>query len=151
MSAHEFVDLNDAPNDHQPSVSLSPSSLMPITIAAPAFQSLSASKLSLIRHMGRFLRRIVRLHLPHRLLDYLHLAQGLSSHRRPVAATGRPDRPIKHVVVLEALPDKEISEELAQVRIIGLVVETEGAGVIEVDSEFVGERAGEDLGGSRHF
>lgn len=45
------------------------------------------------------------------------------------------DRPIKDVVVLEAFTDEEVAEELAQVRVIGSVIEAESAAVVEVDAE----------------
>lgn len=61
------------------------------------------------------------------------------------------DGPVKDVVVLEALADKEIAEDLAEVAVVGLVVEAERAGVVEVDGELVGEAAAEDLGGSGHL
>lgn len=61
------------------------------------------------------------------------------------------DTPIKNVVVLVALTDEEIAEELAEVRIIGLVVETEGTGVVEEDPKLVGEAAAEKISGGSHL
>ena len=58
------------------------------------------------------------------------------------------DGPVEDVVVLEALADEEIAEQLAEVRVVGLVVETEGTAVVEVDGELVGEATAEYLGGS---
>lgn len=59
--------------------------------------------------------------------------------------------PVKDVVVLEALADEQITEDLAEVGVVRLVVETEGASVVEVDGELVGEAAAEDLGGGCHL
>jgi hypothetical protein len=59
--------------------------------------------------------------------------------------------PVEDVVVLEALTDEEITEDLAEVGVVGLVVEAERAGVVEVDGELVGEATAEDLGGSGHL
>lgn len=61
------------------------------------------------------------------------------------------DSPVEHVVVLEAFTDEEVAEDLAEVRVVGLVIEAEGTGVVEVDGELVGEATAEDLGGSRHL
>lgn len=61
------------------------------------------------------------------------------------------DGPVEDVVVLEALADKEITEDLAEVAVVGLVVEAERAGVVEVNGKLVGEAAAEDLGGSGHL
>lgn len=61
------------------------------------------------------------------------------------------DGPVEDIVVLEALADEQVAEDLAQVRVIRLVVEAERAGVVEVDGELVGEAAAEDLGGSGHL
>ena len=59
--------------------------------------------------------------------------------------------PVKDVVVLVALTDEEVTEELAQVRVVGLVVETKGSCVIEEDAKFVGEAAAKKIGGSSHL
>ena len=49
------------------------------------------------------------------------------------------------------LAAEQVAEELAQVGVVGLVVEAQGAGVVEVDGEFVGEAAAEDFGGCGHL
>jgi hypothetical protein len=59
--------------------------------------------------------------------------------------------PIEDVVILESLTDEEIAEDLAQVRVVRLVVEAQGAGVVEVDGELIGEATAEDLGRRRHL
>lgn len=59
--------------------------------------------------------------------------------------------PVEDIVVLEALADEEIAEDLAQVAVVGLVIEPEGARVVEVDRELVREAAAEDLGRSSHL
>lgn len=61
------------------------------------------------------------------------------------------DGPIEDVVVLEALTDEEIAEDLAEVGVVGLVVEAEGTSVVQVDGELVGEAAAQDFGGSGHL
>jgi len=59
--------------------------------------------------------------------------------------------PVEDVIVLEALADEEVAEDFAEVRVVGLVVEAERAGVVEVDGELVGKAAAEDLGGRGHL
>ena len=61
------------------------------------------------------------------------------------------DGPIEDVVVLERFADKEVSEKLSEVRVVGLVVKAQGAAVVEVDGKLVGEAAAEDLGGGGHL
>lgn len=59
--------------------------------------------------------------------------------------------PVENVVVLEALPDEEVTEDLAEVAVVGLVIEAEGARVVEIDGELVREATAEDLGGGCHL
>lgn len=61
------------------------------------------------------------------------------------------DGPIEDVVVLETLADEKVAEDLAQVRVVRLVVEAKRAGVVEVDGKLIGEATAENLGGSRHL
>ena len=59
--------------------------------------------------------------------------------------------PVEDVVVLEALADKEIAEDLAQVGVVRLIVEAEATGVVEVDGELVREAAAQDFRGRGHL
>jgi hypothetical protein len=43
--------------------------------------------------------------------------------------------PVEIVVLLEALTDKEIIKDLSEVRVVGLVIGTKTAGIIEVGGE----------------
>lgn len=61
------------------------------------------------------------------------------------------DRPVKDVVILEALTDKEVTEDLSEVRVVGLIVEAEGASIVEIDGELVGEAPAKHFGRSGHF
>lgn len=61
------------------------------------------------------------------------------------------DGPVEDVVVLEAFTDEEITEDLAEVRVVGLVIETERTGVVEVDGELVREATAKDLGRGGHL
>lgn len=61
------------------------------------------------------------------------------------------DGPVKYVVVLERLADKEISEDLAEVGVVWLVVKTKRTGVVQVDGKLVGESTAENLGWSGHL
>jgi len=49
--------------------------------------------------------------------------------------------PIEDVVVLETLPDEQVAEQLAEVRVVGLVVEAEGTAVVQEDAKLVRETA----------
>ncbi|KAI3487940.1 hypothetical protein L1887_48023 [Cichorium endivia] len=61
------------------------------------------------------------------------------------------DGPVKDVVVLEALADEEVAEELTEVRVVGLVVEAERTAAVEIDGHLRGEAAAEELGGGGHL
>lgn len=61
------------------------------------------------------------------------------------------DGPVEDIVVLEALTDEQVAEDLAEVGVVGLVVEAERAGVVQIDGELVGETTAEDLGGGGHL
>lgn len=61
------------------------------------------------------------------------------------------NRPVENVIVLEALADEEIAEDLSKVRIVGLVVEAERTRVVQIDGELVREAATKDLGRSGHL
>lgn len=61
------------------------------------------------------------------------------------------DSPVEHVVVLKALADEEVAEDLAEIGVVGLVVEAERARVVEVDGELVREAAAEDFSWSGHL
>lgn len=83
------------------------------------------------------------------LLIILVLLAGIHDHSGVLLVL--VDSPVEDVVVLEGLADEEITENLAQVRVVRLVIETERAGVVQVDGELVGEAAAENLGGSGHL
>jgi len=59
--------------------------------------------------------------------------------------------PVEDVVVLEALADEEITEDLTEVGVVWLVVETERTGVVEVDGELIGEATAKHFGGRCHL
>jgi len=61
------------------------------------------------------------------------------------------DGPVENVVVLERLANKEVTEDLTEVRVVGLVVKAQRAGVVQVDGKFVGESTAQDLGGGSHL
>jgi hypothetical protein len=49
------------------------------------------------------------------------------------------DRPVEDVVILEALTNKQVTEELAKVGVIGLVIEAESMSVVQEDAKFAWE------------
>jgi hypothetical protein len=56
------------------------------------------------------------------------------------------DCPVKDVVILESLTDKKVTEQLAEVRVVGLVIETERTNIVEVDRKLLREAAAENVG-----
>lgn len=71
--------------------------------------------------------------------------------RRLVILGSTLDTPVEDVVVLIAFTDEEVTEELAEVRVVGLVVEAESTSVVEEDAKFVGEASAEQIGGGGHL
>lgn len=61
------------------------------------------------------------------------------------------DGPVENVVVLERLANEQVTEDLAKVGVVGLVIETKRTGVVQVDGEFVGEATAENLSGGGHL
>jgi len=61
------------------------------------------------------------------------------------------DGPVENIVVLEGLANKEVSEYLAEIGIVRLVIEAKRACVIEVDGKLVGESTAENLSRSGHL
>ena len=61
------------------------------------------------------------------------------------------DGPVKDVIVLESFTNKEITEDLAKVGVVWLVVKAERSGVVEVDGKLIGEATAENLGRSGHL
>lgn len=59
--------------------------------------------------------------------------------------------PVEDIVVLVAFTDEQVPEELAEVRVIGLVVEAESTSVVEEDAELGGETTAKDIGWSGHL
>ncbi len=61
------------------------------------------------------------------------------------------DSPVKDVVILEPFSDKEIAEDLTEVRVIRLVVKAKGTSIVQIDSELVGEPTTKDLSRRGHL
>ena len=83
----------------------------------------------------------------------MHLAGRLIRHLRFIVDRlgAGLDRPIKDVVILETLSSKKVAEQFAKVRVVWLVVKTQGATIIEVYGKLVGESANKCLSRSSHF
>lgn len=71
------------------------------------------------------------------ILSILVLLGSVHDHGRVLLVL--VNSPVEDVVVLEGLADEEVTENLAEVGVIGLVVEAERTSVVQVDGEFVGE------------
>lgn len=61
------------------------------------------------------------------------------------------DSPVKDVVILEPFSDKEITEDLTEVRVIRLVIKAKGTSIVQIDSELVGEPTTKDLSRRGHL
>lgn len=61
------------------------------------------------------------------------------------------DGPIENVIVLETLADEEITEDLSEVGVVGLVVETKGTSIVKVDGELVREATAENFSWGGHL
>jgi hypothetical protein len=61
------------------------------------------------------------------------------------------DSPVENVIILKTLADEKITEDLAKVGVIRLVIETKGSSIVKINGEFVRESTAEDLGGSGHL
>lgn len=61
------------------------------------------------------------------------------------------DSPVEYIVVLEALTNEEIPEDLAEIAVVRLVVKSKGTGVVQVDGKLVGEATAQDFSRGRHL
>ncbi|KAI6775375.1 hypothetical protein HG530_002133 [Fusarium avenaceum] len=61
------------------------------------------------------------------------------------------DSPVEDIIILETFTNEKVPEDLAEVAVVGLVIESEGSGVVQVNSELVGEATAEDLGRGGHL
>lgn len=59
--------------------------------------------------------------------------------------------PIENIVVLKSLANKKIAENLAQVAVVGLVIESKRPCIVEVNGKFVRESAAKHLGWRSHL
>ena len=46
-----------------------------------------------------------------------------------------PYAPIELVIILESLVDKQVTEQLADIRVIGFLIETESTSIVQKDAE----------------
>jgi len=99
--------------------------------------------------------------------SFLFLTVAMGGYQNPLLFLGQPtlslqlsrtleayifvNGPVKDIVVLESLTNKEVAEELTQVRIIGLVVEAERANIVEVDRKLLREAPAENVCGCSHL
>ena len=64
---------------------------------------------------------------------------------------GALDTPVEDVVVLIPFADEQVAEEFAQVGVVGLVVETQSASVVQEDTELVREAPTEEVSRGSHL
>jgi len=86
------------------------------------------------------------------LLHYLSpTGGGLLAGAGAIICGATLDRPVEDVVVLEALTNKQVTEELAKVRVIRLVIEAKSTSVVQEDAEFAREATAKNIGGCSHL
>ena len=61
------------------------------------------------------------------------------------------DGPIEDVVILEALTNEQVTEDLPQVGVVWFVVKPQGSSVIQVDGKLVWEATAQNLSGGGHL
>src|SRR6478752_7256994 len=61
------------------------------------------------------------------------------------------DCPVENIIILETLTNKEVAEDLAEVAVIRLIVESKRSSVVEVDCELIGESTAENLSRGSHL
>ena len=61
------------------------------------------------------------------------------------------DSPIKNIVVLKALTDEQIAEDLAEIAVVWLIVEAERTSIVKVDGKLVGEATAQNVGRCCHL
>jgi hypothetical protein len=59
--------------------------------------------------------------------------------------------PVEDVVILIAFANEEVTEELAKVGIVRLVIEAQCPGVVQEDTKFVGEATAKEISGGGHL
>ena len=59
--------------------------------------------------------------------------------------------PVKDVIVLESLSNKEIAEDFSEVRVIRLIIKPQASSVIQVNGKLVGKATAKHLGRCSHF
>jgi len=76
----------------------------------------------------------------------------LGAASRGVVIRSSPlNTPVEDIIVLEPFSNEEVSEELAKVRVVRLVVEAECSGVVQENAKLIGEPTAEKIGGSGHL
>jgi len=59
--------------------------------------------------------------------------------------------PVKDIIILEPFSNEEVSEKLAKVWVVGLVIEVECLGVVQENAKLIGEPTAEKISGSCHL
>lgn len=86
------------------------------------------------------------------LEDFASAGTGLGTGSSAAFVNGGAlDAPVKDVVVLVTFTNEKVTEELAEVRVVRLVIEPQSTGVVEEDAELIGEAAAEQVGGGGHL
>ena len=59
--------------------------------------------------------------------------------------------PVKDIVILVTLTDEEVTEELAEVRVVRLIIKAKGTAVVKENSEFARETTAKQVGRGSHL
>ena len=86
------------------------------------------------------------------VLNYLASAASLSAASCTAVLSGSTlDAPVEHVIVLVAFTNEEVTEELAEVRVVRLVIETQRTGVVQEDRELLRVATAKQVRGGGHL
>ena len=86
------------------------------------------------------------------VLNYLASAASLSAASCTAVLSGSTlDAPVEHVIVLVAFTNEEVTEELAEVGVVRLVIETQSTGVVQEDRELLRVATAKQVRGGGHL
>ena len=86
------------------------------------------------------------------LEDFASAGTGLGTGSSAAFVNGGAlDAPVKDVVVLVTFTNEKITEELAEVRVVRLIIKAQSTRVVQEDTKFVGEPTAKKVSGCRHL
>jgi hypothetical protein len=101
------------------------------------------------RHRGESGSRVMFIFLTD---DFPPSGSGLGTAAGSVIILYAPlDAPIKDTIILVSLANEQVPEQLAQVQVVGFIIEAERTSIVQEDAELIGEATAEEIRGSRHL